>query len=337
MIIAKTPFRISFLGGGTDYPEYFVPHGGAVLGTAIGLSAYHSVSRFYSRLFDYTIRVAYRQVECVKALEELQHTPFRECLRRCGFSSEIEVSYTAELPSFSGMGTSSAFVVGLLNALHAFRGKTPAAMELAYEAIEMERQVLGECVGCQDQTFAAAGGFNVIEFHELDDIRVHPVGMSADRLREFEDHLLIFYTGVRRRADGHDARQVDRHVGNRERLARMRRLVDRGHSILTGAGKLCAFGQLLDENWRLKAELDPGISNGVIDAIYTEGLEAGALGGKLLGAGGGGFVLFFVPPERKPSVRQRLSRLEEIPVRINAPGSHILQTDQHAANGFSGS
>ncbi len=325
MIITKTPFRISFFGGGTDYPEYFEKHGGgAVLATAIGHSAFLSVSHFYSRLFDYSLRLAYRQVECVKELDEIQHPGFRECLRRCGIRRDIEVNYTGELPSFSGMGTSSTFIVGLLNALYAFQGRCARPLDLAYEAIELERGVMKECVGCQDQMLAAVGGFNVLEFRAANDIVVHRIPLSRERLEFFEQHLLVVYTGVRRRASEIAARQVGRIAENGSALKRMRQMVDEGYDCLTGTGAMEGFGRLLDEGWRLKQSLDSGVANREISDLYCQGLDGGAFGGKLLGAGGGGFMLFFVAPERRQRVRDRLGRLEEIPLRINAPGSHIV-------------
>lgn len=327
MIITRTPFRISFFGGGTDYPEYFTKHGGAVIGTAIDKFAYFSVTRFFSGLFDYSIRVAYRQVECVRTLDEIRHAPFRECLRWCGITKDIEVNYTAELPSFSGLGSSSSFVVGLLNALYAYQGRSVRPLELAYQAIQIEREVLKEAVGCQDQTLAAVGGFNVIEFRTTGEIIVHRVPLSLQRLREFEAHLLVVYTGIKRRAADIAARQIAKTEVNRDRLKRMREMVDDGFNILTGNGDLIKFGLLLHEAWCLKCELDESVSNEVIREIYKEGLEAGAIGGKLLGAGGGGFLLFFVPPDKRQSVCERLKHLQEIPVSINAPGTQIIHAD----------
>lgn len=324
MIITKTPFRVSFFGGGTDYPEYFETHGGAVLATAAAHSAFVAVSRFYSRLFDYRIRIAYRNVECVNELDEIRHPAFRECLRYCGISNDVEVSYMAELPSFSGMGSSSSFIVGLLNALHCFQGKAVAPLDLAYQAIALERGVMGECVGCQDQALAAVGGFNVLEFRAVDDIVVHRVPLSRARAVEFEQHLLLLFTGFRRRASDVAARQVGKIGCNLQALKTMRCLVDRAYDSLTGCDGMETFGRLLDESWRLKQSLDDGVANPAIQKYYEDGLDAGAFGGKLLGAGGGGFLLFFVPPERRDAVRARLAGLEEIPLAINAPGSHIL-------------
>lgn len=324
MIITQTPLRISFLGGGTDYPEYFEKHGGAVLGTAVDKSAFFSMSRFYSQMFDYSIRIAYRKVECVSGIEQLEHAPFRECLRWADVTQDIEINHAAELPSFTGLGSSSAFVVGLLNTLYAFRRRLVPNLELGYEAIEIERKVLKESVGCQDQIFAAVGGFNLIEFRQMGDFVVHRLPFSSARVREFEEHLLVFFTGIKRRAEELACRQVKRVDQNLEQLATMRKLVDEGYSMLAGGNSLSQFGELLHQSWLLKRSLEEGISNTTIDEIYNAGLAAGALGGKLLGAGGGGFMLFFVPPERKAAVKRQLSHLPAVDFRINAPGSHII-------------
>ncbi|HEX7380357.1 MAG TPA: GHMP kinase [Pirellulales bacterium] len=327
MIISKTPFRISFFGGGTDYPEYFTRHGGAVLGTAVDKCTYLAATRFYSRLFDYSIRLAYRQVECVADLAHIQHAPLRECLRWVGIGKDIEVDCVAELPSSVGLGTSSSFVVGVLNALYAFQGRVVHPLDLAYQAIELEREVLGEAVGCQDQTFAAMGGFNLIEFRTTRDIVVHRVPLSPERKAEFERHLLIVYTGIRRRASEIASRQVNKIEQNSAQLKQMRRMVDDAYAILAGGQSLTNFGRLLHEGWVLKSSLDDSISNDTINLIYRRGLEAGALGGKLLGAGGGGFVLFFVPPEKRRAVLAALDDRETICMQVNAPGTQIV----HAA------
>lgn len=325
MVITQTPFRVSFFGGGTDYPEYFEKYGsGAALGTAIDHSAFLSVSRFYSRLFDYSIRIAYRRVECVRSIEEIEHAPFRECLRSSGLSTDIEINYSGELPSFSGLGSSSSFVVGLLNALHAFQGRTQRPLDLALEAIRIEQDVLKETVGCQDQVFAAAGGFRVLEFRSRDDIIVDTVPLKPDRMRFLEGHLLLLHTGIKRRAADVAGQYVSRLDGRQSELRRMRDMVDQGYRVLTNSEGLSGFGELLDEAWRLKRSLAPSITAPEIEEYYRRGMQAGALGGKLLGAGGGGCMLFFVPPERRAAVRTSLSELEEIPIRINAPGSRVV-------------
>lgn len=327
MIIVQTPLRVSFLGGGTDYPEYFEKHGGAVLGTAINKSAFLSVSKFYSKLFDYSIRISYRDVECVKCLDEIRHRPFRECLRFCGIESDVEIDYSAELPAFTGLGSSSTFVVGLIKALYAYKGRHVEPIDLAYQAIDIERRVLGEAVGCQDQTFAAFGGFNLIEFKAVNDIRVRPLQLSEERIKEIQSHMMLFFTGVKRSAREHAARQLERVGANLMHLKMMRELVDDGAEILESGGDVLDFGRLLAESWQMKKSLDSSMSNEVVDKIYAYGVEAGAVGGKLLGAGGGGFVLLFVPPDRQEAVRGKLAGFTEIPVEINAPGSRVIYGD----------
>jgi D-glycero-alpha-D-manno-heptose-7-phosphate kinase len=324
VIVTKTPFRVSFFGGGTDYPAYFERHGGAVLGTAIDKSLFLSATHFFSKLFDYSIRISYRQVECVKSLDEIEHRAFREIFRRCGVTGDIEVNCAAELPAYTGIGSSSTFVVGLLNTVMAHQGKFMTPMDLAYEAIRIEQDVLSEHVGCQDQTFAAVGGLNVIEFRRRDDIVVHRIPLTSDRIDELQSWLMLVYTGIRRRASDQAAKQIARIDLNLPRLHRMRALVDRGYEALIAANGLASFGSLLHESWLEKAALDPDVSNPIINEIYEAGREAGALGGKLLGAGAGGFVLFLVPPEARSAVRRRLAHLEEVPVRINAIGSHVV-------------
>ncbi|HVC94387.1 MAG TPA: GHMP kinase [Pirellulales bacterium] len=331
MIISKTPCRVSFFGGGTDYPEHFTKHGGAVLGTAIDKANYLAATHFYSHLFDYSIRLAYRQVECVTSIEAIQHAPVRECLRWTGITKDIEIDCMAELPSSVGLGTSSSFVVGLLNTLYAFQGRMVHPLELAYRAIEMERDVLGESVGCQDQTFAAMGGFNLIEFRTTSDIVVHRVPLSTERLREFEEHLLLVYTGIRRRASNVASKQISKIGQNSSRLKQMRRLVDEGYDALASGGSLARFGSLLHDGWVVKNSLCDSVSNDQIDATYRRGLEAGALGGKLLGAGGGGFILLFVPPERRGAVTRALGHLETIPIQVNAQGTQIIHNSLAAA------
>lgn len=324
MIITQTPLRISFLGGGTDYPEYFEKHGGAVLGTAVNKSAYFSMSHFYSRMFDYSIRIAYRKVECVSSIDELEHAPFRECLRWADVTQDIEINHSAELPAFTGLGSSSSFVVGLLNTLYAYRRRLVPRLDLAYEAIELERKVLGESVGCQDQTFAAVGGFNMIEFRSMGNFVVHRVPFVPSRIHEFESHLLVFFTGIKRKAEELAARQAKSVSQNRTNLKEMRRLVDEGYDVLSGNGPISSFGELLHRSWQLKRSLDQAISNDVIDDMYRAGMEAGALGGKLLGAGGGGFLLLFVPPEKQAAVELKLAHYQRVDFRVNEPGTQII-------------
>lgn len=326
MIICQTPLRISFFGGGTDFPEFFEEHGGAVLAGAIDKYLYHCVTRFPSALFDYSIRLSYRKVECVKQIDDIEHAPFREILRSLDIERDVEIHLAADLPAFSGLGSSSSFTVGLIHSLAAFRGEFLPRPDLAYRAIQMERHVLNEAVGCQDQVTAAFGGLNVIEFTREDNICVSRIALSPSRLEELNASLLLFFTGVTRRAGNLERNKLSRLDSIRGNLTRMRKLVDEAHRLLTSNAPLSDFGRLLDTTWKEKRCLDPGVSSAEIDHIYETGIAAGALGGKLLGAGGGGFVLFFVPPERQSKVRTELKDYFEVSFNIGAPGSTIIHS-----------
>jgi len=324
LTMTRAPLRVSFFGGGTDYPEYFKEHGGAVLATAIDKYSYVTANTFLSRLFDHRIRVSYREVEQVKAIEEIKHNVYRECLKFCGLEQDIELHNVADLPSFSGLGSSSTFTVGLLQALHGFKGEVIKGIQLAYEAIHIERNMLKENVGCQDQTAAAVGGFNLIEFRSEDDIIVNRVPISPARVEELQSHLLLFFTTLTRRASDVVADQLKRIDDNKKTLVGMRKMVDLGWDILTGAGSLTPFGELLHEGWMAKMSLASSVSNEHINRMYETARSAGATGGKLLGAGGGGFLLLFAPPERHNKIRSVFPSEQEIRVRLNAPGADII-------------
>jgi D-glycero-alpha-D-manno-heptose-7-phosphate kinase len=324
MIISRAPLRISFFGGGTDYPEHFLEHGGAVLGAAIDKFSYITAHPHMSAMFDYALRVQYRKVESTRTLDEIEHSVFRECLRFCGIERDIEVHAVANLPAFTGLGSSSAFTVSLLHALHAFKGEFRRPIELAYEAIHIERNVLRDRVGCQDQTFAAVGGFNVLEFRAEDDILVHRVPLSPTRIEEFERHMFVLFTGITRRASDIVSKQLAKVQDNSSTLKRMRTMVDSGWDILTSGRSLENFGTLLHASWLAKRSLDGNVSGNEIDMLYERGMAAGAFGGKLLGAGGGGFLLFFAPPERHAALKAAFHTLQSVDVRINAPGSEIV-------------
>lgn len=326
MIITRTPLRVSFFGGGTDFPDFFVGHGGAVLGTAIDKYIYHTVSHLPSWLFDHKIRFAYRKVEFAKSLDDLEHKPFREILRHCGVLQDVEVNLASDLPSFSGLGSSSSFTVGLIKGLNAFQGRHIGQDELARAAIYVERNVLAEAVGMQDQIFAAYGGLNVIRFRGADDFVVERVPISVARARELGDSLLLYFTGITRRAQEVEASKLANLGRIQDNLKKMLTLVDRAYDALTGNKGLAEFGRLLNETWIQKKQLDPSVSAPEIDRLYDAGIRAGALGGKLLGAGGGGFMLFFVPVERQTAVRKALSGYHEVPFGINAPGSTIVHS-----------
>lgn len=324
MLISRAPVRISFFGGGTDYPEYFLRHGGAVLATAIDKFCYLTASPFPSQLFDYTIRLSYRQVELVKNVTEIQHNVYRECLRFCGLEQDIELHNVADLPAFTGLGSSSTFTVALLHALHSFKGEFVRPLDLAYEAIYVERKLLLDRVGCQDQLMAAVGGFNLVEFRTETDIVVHKIPISPQRLAEFEQHLFVVFTGIKRRASEVVAHQLDKVMENTDTLKNMRIMVDDGWNILTSNQSLSAFGQLLHQAWMAKRSLSQVISNPDIDKLYQQGINAGAWGGKLLGAGAGGFLLFFAPPEAHSCLRSTFGNNQVLQVKVNAPGSEII-------------
>jgi D-glycero-alpha-D-manno-heptose-7-phosphate kinase len=326
MIIAQTPFRVSFFGGGTDWPEFFTRHGGAVLGSAIDHFLYHSATPLVSKLFDYSIRLAYSKVECVRTVDEIEHRPFREILRAFNIQRDIEINLAADLPSFSGLGSSSSFTVGLINALSAFQGRHLPKRELAHSAIRIERDRLGEAVGCQDSVFAAYGGLNLIEFHSEENITVNRVCLSADRFGELQSSMVMLFTGKKRRAESVEREKISRVEQSHDHLRRIFAMVERGHGLLTGTGPLSAFGELLNKAWSHKRALSSSVSNPEIDAMYEQGITAGALGGKLLGAGGGGFMLFFVPPEVQRRFRRQMSAYCEIAFSLNAPGSYIVHS-----------
>ncbi len=324
MLISRAPVRISFFGGGTDYPEYFLQHGGAVLATAIDKFSYVTASPFLSHLFDYLIRVSYRKVELVKTVDDIEHKVYRECLKFCGLDKDIELHNVADLPAFTGLGSSSAFTVSLLQALHSFKGEFVKPLDLAYEAIYVERHLVNDRVGCQDQLMSAMGGFNLVEFRTEEDIIVNRVAISPQRLAEFESHIFIVFTGIKRRASQVVEKQLKRVGDNTETLKNMRKMVDKRSDILTSNRSLSAFGELLDKAWVAKRSLDTVISNPEIDRMYQLGQEAGAWGGKLLGAGAGGFMLFFAPPEVHPKLAKVFVDHQILSIKINAPGSQII-------------
>ncbi len=324
MLISRAPVRISFFGGGTDYPEYFLHHGGAVLATAINKFSYVTASPFPSHLFDYLIRVSYRKVELVKTIDEIEHKVYRECLKFCGLDKDIELHNVADLPAFTGLGSSSAFTVSLLQALHSFKGEFVRPLDLAYEAIYVERHLVQDRVGCQDQLMSAMGGFNLVEFRTEEDIIVNRVDISPQRLAEFESHIFIVFTGIKRRASQVVEKQLKRVGDNTETLKKMRKMVDQGWDILNSHQCLSAFGELLNEAWVAKRSLDTVISNPEIDQLYQLGRDAGAWGGKLLGAGAGGFMLFFAPPEVHYKLTEVFANHQILSIKINAPGSQII-------------
>jgi D-glycero-alpha-D-manno-heptose-7-phosphate kinase len=265
-------------------------------------------------------------VEHAKNLDDVEHKPFREILRFCDVIQDVEVNLASDLPSFSGLGSSSSFTVGLIKGINAFKGKHIGQEALAQAAIHVERKVLEETVGLQDQIFAAYGGLNVIRFRGENEFLVERVSLSQARMGELNNSLLLFYTQMTRRAQEVERGKLANMQRIQENLKRMLIHVDKAYDALTGNAGLSRFGELLDETWHEKRQLDPAVSGPEIDGLYQSGRKAGAIGGKLLGAGGGGFMLFFVPPERQAAVRAALREYHEVPFAINAPGSTVVHS-----------
>lgn len=323
MIISRTPYRISFFGGGTDYPGWYQQHGGAVLATTIDKYCYLSC-RYLPPFFDYRYRVVWSKVENCRHVEEIEHPVVRCLLQHLRLDRGLEVHHVGDLPARSGMGSSSAFTTGLLHALHALQGRMVGKQQLMEEAIHVEQQLLRETVGSQDQASAAHGGFNKITFAKNGHIQVQPVVLPAGRLEELDSHLMLFYTGIVRTASTVAAAYVDDLARKRRQLRVLRDLVDESIDVLAASAPIERFGELLDEAWTTKKSLGGGISNGEVDALYARACAAGALGGKITGAGGGGFLLLFVPPAAQPAVLAELGELVHVPFRFENSGSQIL-------------
>lgn len=323
MIISRTPFRISFFGGGTDYPVWYNEHGGAVLATSINRYC-HITCRYLPPFFENKFRVVYSIIEGTKTVEEIQHPAVRECLRFMGIRDGVVIHHDGDLPARTGLGSSSSFTVGILHALHALRGEMPTRLQLALEAIHVERDLIVENVGSQDQVTAAFGGFNLINFNPGDRITIQPVTLSAERMKLLHSHLLLIFTGFSRQASEIAAEQIKNTPTKQNELQTMRQMVDEALAILNSGRDIADFGRLLHEGWQLKRSLSSRISNPVIDEIYAKARAAGALGGKLLGAGGGGFMLFFVPPERQGILLKQLSVFLHVPFEFDSLGTHII-------------
>jgi D-glycero-alpha-D-manno-heptose-7-phosphate kinase len=322
VIITRTPFRVSFFGGGTDYPIWYREHGGSALAMAIDKYCYISC-RYLPPFFEHKSRVAYTRVETVASNSEIQHPAVRAVLEHMRITDGVEVHYDADLPARTGLGTSSAFTVGLLHATYALQERMISKAALAQEAIHIEQVMLKENVGCQDQIIAAHGGLCRIVFAQDDSFYIEPIILPTARVREFTSHLLLCFTGNARTASSISGAQIRATPMLQKELDAMGAMVDEGIRILNG-GAMRDFGALLDESWNIKRMLTTKITSPRIDQIYAAGREAGAYGGKLLGAGGGGFLLFFAEPERHPQIRANLRELLHIPVGLDTFGSSIV-------------
>jgi len=327
MIISRTPFRISFLGGGTDYPAWYRQHGGAVIATTIDKYCYLTC-RHLPPFFEHRIRVVYSKIENCQTVDEVTHPAVRETLKYLRVTRGVEIHHDGDLPARSGMGSSSAFTVGLVHALHALDGRMVTKQQLAAESIHIEQELLKETVGSQDQVMAAHGGLNHVRFLPSGEITVRPMIMPADRLAELNASLMLFYTGIKRTASGVASTYVDDIELRRRQMRIMHDLVEEGLAVLAADKDLRLFGELLHEAWHVKRSFSDKVANERVDAIYQDATSAGAVGGKLLGAGGGGFMLLFVPPDRQDAVKQKLSRLIHVPFKFEFSGSQIVLFDR---------
>lgn len=323
MIITKTPFRMSFFGGGTDMEEYFKENEGAVLSTTFDKYCYINV-RHLPRFFDYSTELSYSKTERVTDVNDIQHPAIREAMKMLDMH-EIRLTYEADLPARSGLGTSSSFTVGMLNAFYALKGKYADKKRLSDEAIYLERVLCKEVGGWQDQIAASFGGFNRINFN-ADGYEVLPVIISPERKRQLNDNLMMFFTGFTRfSSDVQMANNAKTSENKKERLKKMYELVDEAEAVLTNKERdLDDFGRLLDVTWRLKKGTGDAVSTSSIDELYEKGIKAGALGGKLLGAGGGGFLVFYVQPEKQKMVKEAMKDLMHIPFRFEDGGTRVI-------------
>lgn len=323
MIITKTPFRMSFFGGGTDLEDYFRENHGAVLSTTFDKYCYVNV-RHLPRFFEYTNEISYAKTERVTDINDIEHPAVRNAMKMLDMH-EIRLTYEADLPARSGLGTSSSFTVGMLNAFYALKGKYVSKKQLADEAIYLERVLCNEAGGWQDQIAASFGGFNRIDFSS-DGYEVSPVIISSERKTQLNNNLMMFFTGFTRFSS--DIQKVNNISGTNEKKERLKKiydLVNLAEIVLTDKNRdLDDFGRLLDETWKLKKSTGTAISTGSIDELYEKGIKAGALGGKLLGAGGGGFLVFYVQPENHESVRRALKDLMYIPFKFESGGTRII-------------
>ncbi|MCX6355924.1 MAG: kinase [Candidatus Aureabacteria bacterium] len=323
MIISRTPFRISFFGGGTDYPSWFRVHGGAVLASAINKYCYISC-RYLPPFFSHKSRIVWSRIELCRDNRHIIHPAAREVLKHLHIDRGVEIHHEGDIPARSGMGSSSAFTVGLLHALYALKGAMPAREVLARESIFIEREILKETVGVQDQILAAYGGFKHITISQSDDYVLRPMTLPSERIEELNSHLMLFYTGIVRTASKVAQSYVPTLTSRENVLKRICEMVDEGIAILNGRDDIISFGKLLHEYWRLKSSLSAKISNKYINEIYESAISSGAIGGKVTGAGGGGFILLFAPPPAQKKIREKLKRLLYVPFKFESSGSRII-------------
>jgi D-glycero-alpha-D-manno-heptose-7-phosphate kinase len=324
MIITRTPYRISFFGGGTDYPKWFETHGGSVLSTTIDKYCYITCRNLPS-FFPHKHRFVYSKIENVTDINQIEHPAIKGVLQFLSWQDQgLEIHHDGDLPARSGLGSSSSFTVGLINSLYALNGKRRSNFQLANDAIHIEQNIINESVGSQDQVAAAYGGLNRIDFFQNGTFRVSPVILGRNRLREIQEHLLLFYTGESRIASSIAKSQIENIESKADLYSSMKKTVDTAIDILSSDEvNICEFGSLLNESWALKRQMSDLITNSNIDWMYTEALKNGAIGGKVLGAGGGGFFLVFAAPKNHFKIKMALSNYLEVPFEFENTGSTV--------------
>jgi len=329
MIISRTPFRVSFFGGGTDYPVWYKEHSGVVISTSIDKYCYVTL-RELPPFFKYKYLLRYFDREEVNTVNEIKHPSIRECLKFLNINKCIELVHHADLPAQSGLGSSSTFTVGMLRAAYALNHQMPSKYNLAQGAIEIEQQRIGEAVGSQDQTAAAFGGFNRINFGGYREIEVTPLTISNEKMENLQNHLMLFFTGFSRNASDIAQKQIEITGSKIKELDLMVELCKEAEDLLVSseAGFL-EWGNLLNEQWKIKKSMTNLITSPKINDMYEKGISAGALGGKLLGAGGGGFMLFFIPPEKQKNLKKSLDSILHVPFRFDFAGSQIVYYSNH--------
>ena len=324
MIISKTPFRISFFGGGTDYPVWIREHGGDVLGTTIDKYSYITC-RYLPPFFKHKYRIVYSQMENVNSIDVIDHPSVRECIRFLNIQSGLEIHHDSDLPAKSGLGSSSTFTVGLLHCLNSLKGEHSTKVQLAKDAIHVEQDLIGESVGCQDQIHASYGGFNHIKFFQDGSCEFIPIIINSKTNQDLQSHCLLFFTGISRFASDIASEQIKETPKKTKELHNMQGMVKDAIKILNGKNvDIEDFGKLLHESWKLKRSLTNKITNDPINNIYETAIKAGAIGGKLLGAGGGGFILFIAKPESHKLIKQKLKDLLNISFKFEKTGSSII-------------
>ncbi|MCF6149097.1 MAG: kinase [Candidatus Kuenenia sp.] len=324
MIISRTPFRISFFGGGTDYPGWYKENEGAVLATTIDKYCYITC-RYLPPFFDHKHRIVYSKIESVKDVSEIQHPSVKATLQFMNIEDGLEIHHDGDLPKMTGLGSSSSFTVGLLHALYALKGRMPTKSQLAHDAIKVEQDIIKEHVGSQDQVLASFGGFNKIIFNNTYTFQINPIIINSDKLLLLQKHLMFFFTGFSRYASDIAKSKIENIDKKRHELWIIRQMVEEALTILNNESRdITEFGKLLHESWKLKKSLSDKVSNSEIDGIYDAAQSAGAIGGKLIGAGGGGFMLLFARPEDQPRIKEKLKNLLLVPFKFENNGTQII-------------